>query len=107
MSKSIPGPGCFWIESSQPTGYRESLVSVSESGSEKSPSRQFITKVKYKIDHNSKTKYRTKKLRNSKLRFRTLRIFWDDKIAYLSFVSEHCASFLAKMKIALFERGGG
>ena len=35
-----------------------------------------ITTVEYKIDHISKTKNRTKKLTNTKIRFRTLRIFW-------------------------------
>ena len=33
---SSSGPGCFWIESPYPTGYRVSLVRISESGSEKS-----------------------------------------------------------------------
>ena len=41
-------------------------------------SPECTTKVKYKIDHNSKTKNRTKKkLWNSKIRFWTLRICWD------------------------------
>ena len=53
---------------------------ASESGSQKSlrdfflPS-SLLTTVEYKIDHNSKTKNRTKKLQKQKLR------------------SEHCASF--------------
>ena len=47
-------------------------------------SPESITNVKYKIDHNSKTKNRTKKLMNSKIRFTTLRIFWD--IFFLPFL---------------------
>ena len=33
-----PGPECFWIESSSPTGYRVSLVNESESGSQRAVS---------------------------------------------------------------------
>ena len=41
---------------------------------------QFTTIIEYKIDHISKTKYRTKKnLMNWKICFRTWRIFLDDK----------------------------
>ena len=83
-----------------------------------------IMKVKYKIDHISKTKHRTKILMNSKIRFRILRIFfvfvaeWIKKIAFQNdyilktgnskidfpFVSEQCGQ---KMETALFEEGGG
>ena len=48
---------------------------------------QIFTMVKYKIDHISKTKNRTKKkLMNSKIRIRTLRIF-------LFFVAEWTQNF--------------
>ena len=55
-----PGPGCFWIESPQPTSYRISLVSVSESGyqtvEDSCLSLHFTRNFEYKIDHISKTK---------------------------------------------------
>ena len=35
------GPALFWLQSLLPTGYRVSLVNVSESGSQKSASPQF------------------------------------------------------------------
>ena len=64
------GLGSFWIESPKPTGYRVSLVSVSESGSQnfqilgKNPKKfhtnRYTTNVEYKIDHISKTKIITK-----------------------------------------------
>ena len=57
---SPPGPGCFWTEWPYITGSQVSLVCVSGSGSRVQKS-ECITKVKYKIDHNSKTKNLTKK----------------------------------------------
>ena len=54
------GSGCFWIESPKSTGYRVSLLSVSESGSQSRRhsrlSPQFTRNFEYKINHISKTK---------------------------------------------------
>ena len=51
-----PGPGCFWIESPEPTGSRVSMVRVSESGSQKLLSySSLLTTVEYKIEHISRT----------------------------------------------------
>ena len=48
------GPVCFWIKSPQRTGSRASLVSVSESGSQKYSSPQFTTKQKSTISQKLK-----------------------------------------------------
>jgi len=71
---SPPGPRCFWIESLLPTGYRVSLISVSESVSQnslKSPIHYecWIQNLPYLYNYKSKVKFRSKS------------------------VSEHCASF--------------
>ena len=42
-----PGPKHFWIESSQPNGYQVSLVSISDSGSQKSR-KSFGTKNSFR-----------------------------------------------------------
>ena len=63
---ALPDHECFWIELLQPTGYRVSVVRVSESGSRKFPIPQFTTNVEYKIDHISKTKNYTKKVIHAK-----------------------------------------
>ena len=86
-------------------------------------SPECTTKVKCKIYHNSKTKNPNKKTRrNSKIRFRTLRTFWDDKknqfLVYIemivnrpylkdrkidfSLISEHCAKFWQENKNGSF-----
>ena len=76
-------------------GYRVSLVSFSESGSQNSLSLQFTTNVEYKIKYSFC------------ICFRTLRIFWDEILRILSdhisktknrkidfsFLPEHCATF--------------
>ena len=55
-------------------------------------------KVKYKIDYNSKTKNRTKK--NSKVRFRTLHNFWDDKKSFFRVYQDDLKSTTSqKLKI--------
>ena len=56
-----PGSGCFWMES---TGYRVSLVSIPESGTQKSPCPQFTKNVEYKVDRILKTKKNTRELKN-------------------------------------------
>ena len=78
-------------------------------------SPEYTTKVKYNIDHNSKTKKSQQKKNSIFCAFRTMRIFWDiflaewlnlnDHISKLkigkidfSFVSEHCATFWTKKK---------
>ena len=43
-----------------------------------------LTTIEYKIDYISKTKNRTKKLMNTKIRFRTLHLFWDAQFFFES-----------------------
>ena len=62
-------PSANWLSG------RVSLVSVSESGSQKSQTPdQYAANVEYKIDYISKTKNHTKKLTNLKIRSRALHI---------------------------------
>ena len=52
------GPCRFWIKSPKPSDYRVSLVSVSESGSQKSLEPHFPKNFEYKINYLSKNKNR-------------------------------------------------
>ena len=52
-----PGPDCFWIESPSPTGNRISLISVSESGLQKSP---IVSSSLYECQRKSTTPQKIK-----------------------------------------------
>ena len=76
-----PPPNAFGLNPLQPTDYRVSLVSVSESGSQKSLSTNFIRILSTKSTIFPKLNI----VKFGKLffiGFRTLLIFWDEKIEY-------------------------
>ena len=66
----LPKPPSLWEvwPPTPPDAFRlnlpSQLVSVSESGSQKSSNPQFTTDIEYKIDHIIKTKYHKKKITN-------------------------------------------
>ena len=95
-----PVPRCFWIE------FPTSLVTVWIRFA-KIISPQLT--VKYKIDHISQTKNRTKKLMKLKIRFDALRIFWNIFFYYwLVKTLENCEKkksiITQKIKIAKIEK---
>ena len=73
------GPGSFWIESLEPTGYRVSLVNVSESAIQNSsfPNSLQVMSTKSTISKKLEIATKTHELKNP---FKTLHIFRDEKI---------------------------
>ena len=71
----LPGPGRFWIESPQPTGYRVPLVSVSESVSQK----HLVPIFCELLIQNRPFLKKYKSQNNFFIGFRRLRIFFDQK----------------------------
>ena len=70
-----PPLGHFWIDYPKPTGYRVSLVSVSESGSQKSLMSQKLENIFL----NFIARKKEKKTENYfYIRYKTMRIFWHN-----------------------------